>query len=254
MFSSNLPHASETSFFVAFTAAAARSLPCIPQKPLRLVFSGLTRSDSRSRYAYCPFACGLCHARLRHFFRDAGSCRFAGFLLAFLLHRTSTMTSPPEQCSSIQHVPRNPCQIPPQLARPSSSRPPPKLKAQAQPRQLARTRTSRIALSRGTHQPHRTRLHVLNMKRALKGVQLQSSAPKLDQRQTRLRVKKSLKLLQLRKAFQAVVAFGSSPEHQTETRRRFSGVQVQHWGSAQKRDRHRPQHRGGRRNTFLFMR
>lgn len=198
------------SFFAAFLASAVRGLPYIPPKPLRLVLPWLTGSDSRRGYIFFPFARGLCHARLRHFFPDAGACRFAGFVLDFLLHRTFTMASKPKQFSSIQDVPGNSRQMPPQFTRALSPRPPAKLKAQAQPGQLARTRTAWIALSLETDQAHRTKLHILNMIRALKSVQLQTSAPKLDERQARLREKKSFKMFQLRKAFQAVVAFVSS--------------------------------------------
>jgi hypothetical protein len=201
------------SFFAAFLASAVRGLPCIPPKPLRLVLPWLTWSDSRSGYIFFPFARGLCHAWLRHFFPDAGACRFAGFVLDFLLHRTFTMTLKSKQFSSIQDVPGDSRHMPPQLTRALSPGAPPKLKAQAQPGHLARTRTAWIALSRGTHQAHRTRLHILNMIRALKNVQLQTSAPKLDERQARLREKESLKMFQLRKAFQAVVAFVSSRGH-----------------------------------------
>jgi hypothetical protein len=201
------------SFFAAFLASAVRGLACTPQKLPRLVLPWLAWSDSRSGYICFPFACGLCHARLRHFFLDTGTCRFAGFVLGFLLHRTFTMTSKPEQFSSIQDVPGNSRHMPPQLTRALSPRAPPKLEAQAQPGQLARTRTDWIALSLETDQAHKTRLHSLNMIRALKGVQLQTSAPKLDERQARLREKKSLKMFQLRKAFQAVIAFVSSYGH-----------------------------------------
>jgi hypothetical protein len=201
------------SFFAAFLASAVRGLPCTPQKPPRLVLPWLTWSDSRSGYIFLLFARGLCHARLRHFFLDAGACRFAGFVFGFLLHRTFTMTSKPKQFSSIQDVPGNSRHMPPQFTRAFSSCAPPELKAQAQPGQLARTRTDWIALSLETDQADRTRLHNLNMIRALKGVQLQTSAPKLDERQARLREKKSLKMFQLRKAFQAVVAFVSSRGH-----------------------------------------
>lgn len=218
------PVLSKPSFFAAFSAAAVRRLPCPPQQPRRLVLSRFTRSDSRSGDHFFAFACGLCHPRLRHFSRDAGACRLVGFFLRFLLHRTSTMTSPPAQRSSIQDVSSNPRQIPPQLARPSSSRSPAKLKAQADSGELARTRTSWIVLSRKTDQAHSTRLHVLNMKRALKGVQLQTSAPKLDQRHACLRELQSLNLFRLRETFQAVAYFVTSHEQETETRRGSSGV------------------------------
>jgi hypothetical protein len=220
-------------------------------EPALVVRLRFTRCDSRSGYIFFPFACRLGHARLRHFSRDTGACRFVGFLLGFLLHRTSTMTSPPTQCSSIQDVSGNPRQMPPQLTRPSSSRSPAKLKAQADAGELARTRTSRIALSRGTHHAHGARLHVLNMKCALKGVQLQTSTPKLDQRHARLREKQSLSLFGLRKPFQAMASFITTREQDTETRRRFSGIQVHHRGGAQQRDRYRSDYRHARRNPFL---
>jgi len=238
-------------FFDAFIAAAVYRFPCIPRQPLRPLLSWLTRNNSRAGYVFFRFAHRLCHARPSHLFLNAGAYRFAGFLLGFLLHRTCTMPSRPEQFTSIQDIPGNPRHMPPHLTRPSSSRSPAKLKAQAQAGELARTRTTRITLSLGTDQAYRTRLHILNMKRALKGVQLQSSAPKLDQRQARLREKKCLKLFQLRKAFQAVVTFVSSRGQQTETRWGFSGVQVQHWGSGQQRNRYRSDHRCGWHNTFL---
>jgi hypothetical protein len=239
------------SFFAAFLASAVRRLPCTPQKPPRPVLPWLTRSDSHSGYIFFPFARGLCHARLRHFFLDAGACRFAGFNHGFLLHRTFMMASKSKQFSSIQDVPGNSRHMPPQFTRALSSCAPAKLKAQAQPRQLARTRTAWIALSLETDQAHRTRLHNLNMIRALKGVQLQTSAPKLDERQARLCEKKSPKMFQLREAFQAVVTLVSSRKLKTETRRGFSGVQVHHRGSGQQRRRDRSEYGYALRNMFL---
>jgi hypothetical protein len=161
------------------------------------------------------------------------------------------MTSKPKQFSSIQDVSGNSRHMPPQFTRALSSCAPAKLKAQAQPGQLARTRAAWIALSPRTHQAYGTRLHILNMIRTLEGVQLQTSAPKLDERQTRLREKKSLKMFQLRKAFQAVVAFVSSRKLETESRWRFSGIQVHHWGSGQQRGRDRSEHGYALRNPFL---
>ena len=69
---------------------------------------------------------------------------------------------------------------------------------------MNRTRPAGITLCREKRAPHSTnagkaKLPVLNVKRALKGVQLQSSAPELDERQARLRENHSPNLVHWRK-------------------------------------------------------
>ena len=57
---------------------------------LQLGLYTFSRSDSPSGSLQYLFACGLCHARLCHFFLDPGTCRLARFFFGFLLpHRTS---------------------------------------------------------------------------------------------------------------------------------------------------------------------
>ena len=142
----------------AAIAGAMRKQPCTPQKRKqkrwRLVLSQLTRSDTRSSQIYFPFARGLGHARLRHFFLDAGTCRFAEFFLGFLLHRTSMMTSRPKQYSSIHDAANNPRQTLPCLRRASHSRVATKVKAQAEAGETERTRHARITLRRTTKVLH----------------------------------------------------------------------------------------------------
>src|ERR1700757_3459374 len=86
---------------------------------------------------------------------------------------------------------------------------------------MNRTRPAGISLSREQRGPNRTnagkaKLPVLNVKRALKGVQLQASAPELDDRQAGLRENHSPNLVHWRKMLQAVVARVSSRELATE--------------------------------------
>ena len=138
----------------AAITGAMRKLPCPPQKSQRLVPSQLTRSDSRSSQIYFPFARRLGHARLGHFFLDAGTCRFADFFLGFLLHRTSMMTSRPKQYSSIHDAANNPRQTLPCLRRASHSRVATKVKAQAEAGETERTRHAWITLRRTTKVLH----------------------------------------------------------------------------------------------------
>jgi hypothetical protein len=77
------------------------------------------------------------------------------------------------------------------------------------------------------------------MNRVLKDVQFEASAPKLDERQVRLRVKRSLNFLQRRKELRARVEFSGSREYVAEMDRRFSGVLVQPKGTGRHRVRYR---------------
>ena len=83
---------------------------------LELGLSSLNRHDSPSGSIRFLFACGFGHARLRHFFHDARTCRFAKFFLGFLLHRASMMTSRPKQYSSIQNGANKPRQTLPYVS------------------------------------------------------------------------------------------------------------------------------------------
>ena len=94
--------------------------------------SSLNRHHSPSAYIYFCFACGRCHARLCHFFPDAGKCRFAEFFLGFLLHRTSMMASRPKQNSPVWNSSNNPQQTPPCVGWASRPHVPAKVKAQAE--------------------------------------------------------------------------------------------------------------------------
>src|ERR1700692_456568 len=87
------------------------------------------------------------HARFRHFFLDASERRFAGFLLDFLLHRTSMMTSRPKQYSSIYNGATHPRQTPPYPGGASHLCVPAKVKAQADAVEIDRTRPAGITLS-----------------------------------------------------------------------------------------------------------
>ena len=68
---------------------------------LQFAISSLHRHHSPSGYIYFSFACGHGQARLRHFFLNAGKCRFAEFFLGFLPHLTFMMTSRPNQNSPV---------------------------------------------------------------------------------------------------------------------------------------------------------
>lgn len=66
------------------------------------------------------------------------------------------------------------------------------MKGQAEAGEMDRTRRARKILLRKASMRHRgvaqsAKLHVLNAQRTLKGVQLDLSVPKLDERQARLR-------------------------------------------------------------------
>jgi hypothetical protein len=103
------------------------------------------------------------------------------------------MASRPKQYTSIQDGAHNPRQTPPCLSRAFRTRVPAKVKAHAEAGEVHRTR-------------------VLNVKRVLKGVNLQPSAPELDERKARLCEKQSLNLFHLGQTLQAVVTFISSRE------------------------------------------
>lgn len=69
---------------------------------------------------------------------------------------------------------------------------------------MDRTPPAGIILSREIRAPYtviseRAKLHALKVKRALKGIQLEPSAPELSERQARLGESQRLDLVQLRK-------------------------------------------------------
>ncbi len=154
------------SLNAASIAGAMRRLPCTPQKrkrmrmrlrlQLQLGLSSLNRHDSPSGSIRFLFACGFGHARLRHLFHDARTCRFAKFFLSFLLHRTSIMTSRAKQYSSIQNGANNPRETPPYLGWTSCTGVAAKVKAQAEAGEMDRKRAARITLSQGTKALHTT--------------------------------------------------------------------------------------------------
>src|SRR5258708_40349803 len=108
---------------------------------------------------------------------------------------------------------------------------------------MERTRPAGVTLSwdkRAAHTANadKTKLHALNVKRALKGVQLQPSAPESEERQARLREDQSLDLVHWRKMIQAVVTLVRSREQETEMGIGFCGVLEQQEGSNRQRVRY----------------
>src|ERR1700730_13121959 len=108
---------------------------------------------------------------------------------------------------------------------------------------MERTRPGGITLSRDKRAPHtaiadKAKLHALNVKRALKGVQLQPSAPESEEGQARLRENQSLNLVHWRKMVQAIVALVSSREQETEMGIGLCEVAGQQEGSSRQRDRY----------------
>ena len=78
-----------------------------------------------------------------------------------------------------------------------------------------------ITLSGETRAAHtaiieRTKIRTRDASRALKSVQMQPSAPELNERQARARESQGLNLVQGRKMLQVIVALVSSREHDTE--------------------------------------
>jgi hypothetical protein len=188
---------------------------------LQLGPSSLNRRRSPNDSVHFLLACGFSHARLRHFFLDAGACRFVGFFLAFLLHRISLTTSRPKQYSSISYVSNNPRKTPPYLGRAPGPSVPAKVKAHADAVKIDRTRAARITLSRGkkilqTARAGRAKLHVLHVKRARKAIKAQPSAPESDEWQVRPGEKQSLNHFCWGKVLHAVVLFISPREQGTK--------------------------------------
>ena len=86
---------------------------------------------------------------------------------------------------------------------------------------MDRTRPAWIILPREIRAAHtaiaeRTELHVLKVKGALKGIQLEPSAPEFDEHHARLGESQSLNPVHLRKMLQAVVMLVNSRERETE--------------------------------------
>lgn len=133
-------------------AGAMRRLPCTPQKTkrmrmrLELGLSSLNRHDSPNGSIRFLFACGFGHARLRHFFHDAGLRRFVRFFLIFPLHRTPLMKARQKQCRSIQNRADKPRVTPHSLSCMSCSGVSAKVKAQAESGEMDRKRAARITL------------------------------------------------------------------------------------------------------------
>jgi len=86
---------------------------------------------------------------------------------------------------------------------------------------MDRTPPAGITLSREIRAPHtvipeRAKLHALKVKRALKGIQLEPSAPELSERHARLRENQRLNLIHLREMLQVIVTLVSSREQEIE--------------------------------------
>jgi hypothetical protein len=119
--------------------------------------------------------------------------------------------------SSIQNGGHHPRHTPPQLDRMCCSLIPAEMKGQAKARETERTRPAGITLSGETQAPPiagDAKLHVLDVRRALKGVQLQASAPQSYQRKARLRENQSLDLVHWRQVFHGVVMVVSPREQE----------------------------------------
>ena len=59
--------------------------------------------NSRCIQIQFRYSCRLGHARFRHFLLDAGMCRVARFVLAFVLQHQHIMTSKFKACSPLLH-------------------------------------------------------------------------------------------------------------------------------------------------------
>jgi hypothetical protein len=138
----------------ASIAGTTRRLPCSPVNRKRLQLQpglcSLNWRPSPIDSVRFLLACRFGHARLRHFFLDAGTRYFAQFFLGFLLHRTPVMIARPKRYSLIANAADNPGQTPPYLGRASRPRVPAKVKAQAHAIEIDRTWPARITLSRRT--------------------------------------------------------------------------------------------------------
>src|SRR5882724_11372810 len=126
------------------------------RKRLQLGPYTFDRRDSPSGSLQNIFACGLCHARLCHFFPDAGTCRLARLFFGFLLpHRTSIMISRPQQCTSIQKGSHNSRHTPPCLYRAPRPLDRAKMKVQTEAGEMDRAQPARKILLRKRKVPHR---------------------------------------------------------------------------------------------------
>jgi len=115
---------------------------------------------------------------------------------------------------------------------------------------MNRTQSAGITLARQPRGVHTAKLPVLNAKRALKGVQLQASAPELEERQARLRENQSSNLVQRRKMVQAVVALINTRERDTEMGIGFFEALGQEEGKGRQSGRCRWEYRDARRGLF----
>lgn len=108
-----------------------------------------------------------------------------------------------------------------------------KVKAQAEAGEMDRTQPARITLCQETRAAHteRAELRVLDVKGALKGVQLQASTPQADERQARLRENQSADVVHWRKMFEAVVPGVRSRGQETQVGIGFSGLLGEQEGS-----------------------
>ena len=85
--------------------------------------------------------------------------------------------------------------------------------------------------------PARSKLHALNVERALKGVELQTSAAELEERKTRVGEKHGLEFVHRGKALYTLERLIRSQEHVIELDRGCYGIPVHPEGSGQQRDR-----------------
>jgi len=106
------------------------------------------------------------------------------------------------------------------------SRLPAKVKAQAEPREIDRSRLAGTDLpqeTRALHTAIANKLHILNVKRALKGAQLNPTTPELHKRQAGLREKRSPEFFDWEKIFQGVLTPIGSREREAEIDSGFRG-------------------------------
>ena len=131
-----------------------------------------------------------------------------------------------------------------------------KVKAEAEAGEMDRTQPARITLCQETRAAHTTNaesaeLRVLEVKRALKGVQLQTSTPQADERQARLGENQSADVVHGRKMFEAVVPGVSSRGQETQVGIGFSGLLGEQEGSGGQKARYRREYRRDWREMFL---
>ena len=119
------------------------------------------------------------------------------------------------------------------------------VKAQAEAGEMDRMRPAWITLTRETRFPHTANAerHVLQVKRALKGIQLQASTPQADERQAGLAENQSPDIVHWRKMFEAVVPGVGPRGQETQMGIEFSGLLGEQEGSSGQEARYRREHR-----------